>query len=91
VRQFQPFNNNYNTMSNSNTSSTDKPAHRNIASIHTINRLESDSGSVSTSSASWANTEVVEPHTGYKGLVTGGAGFIGSHVAECLLPVVTMS
>jgi nucleoside-diphosphate-sugar epimerase len=24
-------------------------------------------------------------------LVTGGAGFIGSHVAECLLPVVTMS
>ena len=52
----------------------------------THNDYNSDSSISSDNTASWADTELVEPHVGYKKvLVTGGAGFIGSSVADHLL------
>jgi UDP-glucuronate 4-epimerase len=64
-------------MNKNNTSDSITPS--------TVSTIETDTSSVLTSS-SWGDCEVIEPHVGYKKvLVTGGAGFIGSSVAEHLL------
>mmetsp|Transcript_6618 Transcript_6618/g.10103 ORF Transcript_6618/g.10103 Transcript_6618/m.10103 type:complete len:398 (-) Transcript_6618:241-1434(-) len=68
-----------------NSQSPSKPI--NEIELNSVSTPVTDTCSADDSScASWEQAERVEPHVGYKKvLVTGGGGFIGSHVADFLL------
>ena len=81
--------NNTTIITSSNQTKTNKmnvtKNHESSATLVTVG-TDTELSSISSNGSSWSDVSIVEPHVGYKKvLVTGGAGFIGSNVAEALL------